>query len=79
MVAEAATRQKPIYLFHLPKVAPKVKPGLEIGRLAQLAAAAEGAPGYRLPADPMDQALRFLDPARQSSAAADIDQLESNT
>jgi mitochondrial fission protein ELM1 len=29
MVAEAATRRKPIYLFDLPKLAPKQKPGLK--------------------------------------------------
>lgn len=29
MVAEAATRRKPIYLFDLPKIAPKQKPGLK--------------------------------------------------
>lgn len=29
MVAEAATRRKPIYLFHLPKIAPRRKPGLK--------------------------------------------------
>ncbi len=29
MVAEAATRRKPIYLFDLPKLAPKRKPGLK--------------------------------------------------
>lgn len=29
MIAESATRQKPLYLFHLPKIPPKVKPGLK--------------------------------------------------
>lgn len=77
MVAEAATRQKPIYLFHLPKVAPRIKPGVKsaLSRNWRLRRKARHDAG--LPADPLDKLYDFWTRRGKARPRRDIDQLEN--
>jgi hypothetical protein len=77
MVAEAATRQKPIFLFHLPKIPPVIKPGLKsaVSRNWRLRRKARHDAGQ--PADPMDKLYDFWTRRGKARPRRDIDQLEN--
>jgi hypothetical protein len=77
MVAEAATRQKPIFLFHLPKIPPTIKPGLKsaVSRNWRLRRKARQDAGER--ADPMDKLYDFWTRRGKARPRRDIDQLEN--
>jgi hypothetical protein len=77
MVAEAATRQKPIFLFHLPKISPTIKPGLKsaVSRNWRLRRKARQDAGER--ADPMDKLYDFWTRRGKARPRRDIDQLEN--
>lgn len=77
MVAEAATRQKPICLFHLPKIPPRLKPGLKsaLSRNWRLRRKARQDSGRR--ADPLDKLYDFWTRRGKARPRRDIDQLEN--
>lgn len=76
MVAEAATRQKPLYLFHLPKIPSKIKPGLKaaVSRNWRLRRKARQDAGQA--ADPLDKLYDFWTRRGKARPRRDIDQME---
>ncbi|MBK8157790.1 MAG: mitochondrial fission ELM1 family protein [Rhodospirillaceae bacterium] len=77
MVAEAATRQKPIHLFHLPKIPPKVKPGLKSALSRNWRLRRKARQDSSLPADPLDKLYDFWTRRGKARPRRDIDQLEN--
>lgn len=77
MVAEAATRQKPIYLFHLPKLPPKIKPGLKSAVSRNWRLRRKARQDADLPADPLDKLYDFWTRRGKARPRRDIDQLET--
>jgi mitochondrial fission protein ELM1 len=77
MVAEAATRQKPIHLFHLPKIPPKVKPGLKSALSRNWRLRRKARQDADLPADPLDKLYDFWTRRGKARPRRDIDQLEN--
>lgn len=77
MVAEAATRQKPILLFHLPKIPPKVKPGLKSALSRNWRLRRKARQDASLPPDPLDKLYDFWTRRGKARPRRDIDQLEN--
>lgn len=77
MVAEAATRQKPIYLFHLPKIPPKIKPGLKSAVSRNWRLRRKARQDADLPADPLDKLYDFWTRRGKARPRRDIDQVET--
>lgn len=77
MVAEAATRQKPIYLFHLPKIPPKIKPGLKSALSRNWRLRRKARQDAAQPADPLDKLYDFWTRRGKARPRRDIDQLEN--
>lgn len=77
MVAEAATRQKPIYLFHLPKITPKLKPGVKAMVSRNWRLRRKARQDADLAADPLDKLYDFWTRRGKARPRRDIDQLES--
>ena len=77
MVAEAATRQKPIHLFHLPKIPPKVKPGLKSALSRNWRLRRKARQESERPADPLDKLYDFWTRRGKARPRRDIDQLEN--
>ena len=77
MVAEAATRQKPIHLVHLPKIPPKVKPGLKSALSRNWRLRRKARQDSELPADPLDRLYDFWTRRGKARPRRDIDQLEN--
>lgn len=77
MVAEAATRQKPIYLFHLPKIPPKVKPGLKSALSRNWRLRRKARQEAAQPSDPLDKLYDFWTRRGKARPRRDIDQLEN--
>lgn len=77
MVAEAATRQKPIYLFHLPKIPPKIKPGLKSALSRNWRLRRKARQDAEQPADPLDKLYDFWTRRGKARPRRDIDQLEN--
>ena len=77
MVAEAATRQKPIHLFHLPKIPPKVKPGLKSALSRNWRLRRKARQDAQQPADPLDRLYDFWTRRGKARPRRDIDQLEN--
>ncbi|MBI2253829.1 MAG: mitochondrial fission ELM1 family protein [Proteobacteria bacterium] len=77
MVAEAATRQKPLYLFHLAKIAPKVKPGLKSAFSRSWRLRRKTRQDADLPADPLDKLYDFWTRRGNARPRRDIDQVET--
>ena len=77
MVAEAATRQKPIHLFHLPKIPPKIKPGLKSALSRNWRLRRKARQDADAPADPLDKLYDFWTRRGKARPRRDIDQLEN--
>ncbi|WP_374652969.1 mitochondrial fission ELM1 family protein [Dongia sp.] len=76
MVAEAATRQKPVYLFHLPKIPPRMKPGLKSAMSRNWRLRRKARLDADLPADPLDKLYDFWTRRGKARPRRDIDQVE---
>ncbi|WP_374383614.1 mitochondrial fission ELM1 family protein [Dongia sp.] len=76
MLAEAATRQKPIHLFHLPKIPPKKKPGLKSAFSRNWRLRRKARLDAELPPDPLDRLYDFWTRRGKARPRRDIDQLE---
>ncbi len=76
MVAEAATREKPISLFHLPKIPPKVKPGLKAAFSRNWRLRRKARTDQNLPPDMLDRLYDFWTRRGKARPRRDIDQLE---
>jgi mitochondrial fission protein ELM1 len=77
MVAEAATRHKPLYLFHLPKIPPKLKPGLKSAVSRNWRLRRKARQDADLPADPLDKLYDFWTRRGKARPRRDIDQVEA--
>jgi len=77
MVAEAATRQKPLYLFHLPKIPPRVKPGLKSAVSRNWRLRRKARQDADLRADPLDRLYDFWTRRGKARPRRDIDQVET--
>lgn len=77
MVAEAATRHKPILLFHLPGIAPQIKPGIKsaLSRNWRLRRKARQDAGQA--ADSLDKLYDFWTRRGKARPRRDINQLEN--
>lgn len=77
MVAEAATRQKPLYLFQLSKIPPKIKPGLKAAVSRNWRLRRKARQDSSLPADPLDKLYDFWTRHGKARPRRDIDQVEA--
>lgn len=77
MVAEAATRQKPLYLFQLAKIPAKVKPGLKSAVSRNWRLRRKARQDAELPADPLDKLYDFWTRRGKARPRRDIDQVET--
>lgn len=77
MVAEAASRQKPIYLFHLPKIPPKIKPGLKSAFSRNWRLRRKARQDAEMAPDPLDKLYDFWTKRGKARPRRDIDQLEN--
>jgi mitochondrial fission protein ELM1 len=77
MVAEAATRHKPLYLFHLPKIPPKLKPGLKSAISRNWRLRRKARQDADIPADPLDKLYDFWTRRGKARPRRDIDQVEA--